>query len=134
MTRLAALPRRTIPTDAAIRSPAGLDLGARTPPEVALSILAEIVRERPAQTLDAEPRRVASREGPEESPARAVAASEPAQTAVERVAIDPVCQMEVEIATAAHTAVVAGTSYYFCCAHCRAQFVKDPAAFAASSR
>ncbi len=43
---------------AAVRAPAGLDLGARTPEEIALSILAEIVRERhqnPAPALTNEP-------------------------------------------------------------------------------
>jgi xanthine dehydrogenase accessory factor len=118
-----------VPDTAAIRSPAGLDLGARTPAEVALSILAEIVRERPAQTLDAAPARMASRGEAGSSPTRKAAAPEAAPTAV-----DPVCQMEVEIATAAHTAVVEGATYYFCCAHCRAQFVKAPAGFMGSSR
>lgn len=123
-----------VPGTAAIRSPAGLDLGARTPPEVALSILAEIVRERPTQTLDAAPVRVASRGDAGASPIREAPASETAQTTADRVAIDPVCQMEVEIATATHTAVVEGTTYYFCCAHCRARFVKAPAGFTGPAR
>jgi xanthine dehydrogenase accessory factor len=39
-----------------VRTPAGLDLGARTPPEVALSILAEIVATRPGPTRHYHPR------------------------------------------------------------------------------
>jgi xanthine dehydrogenase accessory factor len=95
----------------AVRIPAGLDLGARTAPEVALSILAEIVQRSPDQGIGAS--RAAA-------PARAT------------TAIDPVCQMDVEIATARHSAEVGGTVYYFCCGHCRTLFVKDPAPFLAS--
>ena len=47
-------------------------------------------------------------------------------------AVDPVCRMEVDIATARHTAEVGGTIYYFCCARCRSRFVDDPARFLAS--
>jgi xanthine dehydrogenase accessory factor len=95
-------------------NPAGLDIGARTAPEVALSILAEIVQIRPDQALDA-PADVQQRS---RQPRRRRA-----------TAVDPVCQMDVEIETARHTAEVGGTRYYFCCAHCQSAFVKDPAAY-----
>jgi YHS domain-containing protein len=40
--------------------------------------------------------------------------------------VDPVCGMQVDVATARHTAGVDGVVYYFCCANCRARFVKQP--------
>jgi xanthine dehydrogenase accessory factor len=96
-----------VPGVAALRSPAGLDLGARTAPEVALSILAEIVQTRTSQTREQTP-----------VPAPAAAAS----------AVDPVCGMNVAVASARHTAEVNGIAYYFCCANCRATFLKGPRA------
>ena len=43
-------------------------------------------------------------------------------------ATDPVCGMSVTIASARQTAEVDGVVYYFCCANCRARFLKDPQA------
>jgi xanthine dehydrogenase accessory factor len=97
-----------------VRVPAGLDLGARTAPDVAIAILAEIVQSRPDQALDA---------GPREQQNAAAAHS---------TAVDPVCHMEVEVATARHTAEVQGTRYYFCCARCRTLFEAEPARYLAS--
>jgi xanthine dehydrogenase accessory factor len=44
-------------------------------------------------------------------------------------AVDPVCGMTVDTADAAHTAVHAGTTYYFCCAGCQERFVGAPAQY-----
>ena len=45
------------------------------------------------------------------------------------IAKDLVCGMDVEIATAKHTAEHQGHTYYFCAASCRSKFLADPARY-----
>jgi YHS domain-containing protein len=46
------------------------------------------------------------------------------------MAIDPVCGMEVEKATAAATSEYEGQTYYFCAPGCKQAFDKDPEKYA----
>lgn len=48
-------------------------------------------------------------------------------------AVDPVCGMTVDPATAAASAEHEGTTYYFCSKHCAASFKADPASYTASA-
>jgi xanthine dehydrogenase accessory factor len=104
---------------ARIHYPAGLDIGARTPAEIALSVFAQMVSDRPR-----EPR--APRD-PQHLP------GEPPMTRVGMLtvlepdtAIDPVCGMTVTIDADALFADVDGERVYFCCPACRRAYVADP--------
>ena len=129
-----------VPEDriAALRAPAGLDLGAVTPEEIAISILAELVQVRrgrapyvaapgPATLAGAE----AMAAGAE---ATAVGAPEAAaDPAGEIVLLDPVCGMTVDRDSARHLAEYGGMVYAFCSVGCRSRFVRDPGAYAPST-
>jgi xanthine dehydrogenase accessory factor len=95
-----------------VRTPAGLDIGARTPPEVALVIYAEIVATRAHRVWSV-----------------SAATGEPfpvADAAAEPFAVDPVCGMSVACVPASPSAVVGGTTHWFCGLGCRQAFL-DPA-------
>lgn len=95
-----------------VRVPAGLDLGRVSHREIAVGILAELVKLRAAGDLPA---------------------GEPAKMPEIEERIDPVCGMTVEVASAHHTFDYEGTTYYFCCPGCRRAFEKSPSEFLGST-
>jgi xanthine dehydrogenase accessory factor len=94
---------------AQLRTPAGLDIGARSPAEIAISILAEMVAE---QHADPRPER-------------------PSVSSASASATDPICGMQVAIADATPHLDLNGTRVYFCGPGCRetyaAQHARDAA-------
>ena len=104
--------RESLDVDGALRAvihtPAGLDIGARTPEDVAISILAQIVAERRA---------------PAPPPARH-RARDRAPAFPDGTAVDPVCGMEILADEATVHIDLDGERVYFCCEGCRTTYAE----------
>lgn len=100
-----------------VKCPAGLNIGAVTSEEIALSILAEIV-----QVIRAEG------ESPEAEPIGQVEQGPPLE------ATDPVCGMTVSVADARYVSTHNGATSFFCCMRCKETFDRSSGDYAAQQR
>jgi xanthine dehydrogenase accessory factor len=115
---------------ARVKNPAGLDIGAVSAEEIALSILAEVVKEQRATPSAEEPRATLGRDAARAPAARKLRLAQTAAPAEQR---DPVCGMMVRVEGAAFHLSHAGTEFYFCCGGCRDRFAATPARYLAGA-
>ena len=93
-----------------VRAPAGLDILATSPEEIAVSILAEIIQVKGAKSVIPKPK---------------------AELLVLLQEVkDPICGMSVEASTAKYKSEFRGNVFYFCCAGCKDKFEKHPDKYA----
>ncbi|HEX7525938.1 MAG TPA: XdhC family protein [Gaiellaceae bacterium] len=91
--------------------PAGLDIGAHAPAEIALSILAQIIAVRRGKSVAAPER------------AKAPAASKAPSSDAPPIAIDPICGMTVAAVAGTPSVQFEGETIYFCCEGCATKFL-----------
>ncbi len=82
-----------------VHTPAGLDIGARAPADIAISILAQMIAERTTHAPAAPP----------------------------ETAIDPICGMQVVASEATPNLCIGNERVYFCCDGCRARYAEEHA-------
>jgi xanthine dehydrogenase accessory factor len=112
---------------AGLHTPAGLNIGARTPSEIAISILAELVAEQHSQPVVVGAPALDAASGSEVNPA----SSGPATGASSELATtttDPVCGMTVAVSPASQQLTLAdGDTVYFCGPGCREGYAREHA-------
>ena len=99
-----------------IKSPAGLELGAETLPEIAFSVMAELIQLKKKQQSDSKSKQKLDSKAP--------------AVQVLSEAIDPICGMKVDVASAKHSSNYQSKTFYFCCLRCKNTFEANPAQYA----
>jgi xanthine dehydrogenase accessory factor len=109
-TVLADLRAEGVPEDQVTRidSPAGLDIGARSAAEIAVSILASVIAVRRGRS-DEELGLAVARD----------AAAEP------QIVVDPICGMTVVVVPGTPSAQTDDETVYFCCEGCKEAYVRE---------
>jgi xanthine dehydrogenase accessory factor len=113
-----------------VHVPAGLDLGHTTHQEIAVAILAELVRLRASGALAGAPPAATTAGGPAPAASPRTPSAGPGGSAEGNQRTDPVCGMTVPATTAGYPLEHDGVTYYFCCAGCRRTFEQDPDRYA----
>ena len=100
-----------------VKCPAGLQLGAVTPPEISFSIMAEILRLRCSNQAVGEAR----------------ATIPVADVGLDAAVVDPVCGMTVQAARARYTSAYDGKTFLFCGTGCKERFDREPERYSVPS-
>ena len=123
---------------ARVKAPAGLDLGSLKHQEIAVGVLAELVQFKaahkpspPAAELASHSHSAAAQPTAGQPTAAQPVAGQPVAAPPTGEAIDPICQMTVDIASARFFTEFEGQTYYFCCPACKKKFEAEPARYLA---
>jgi xanthine dehydrogenase accessory factor len=107
---------------AALEAPAGPDIGATTPEEIALAAVAGAVACWRGAT------RTSAAQSERTLPAAALSPAKPRAVAAYR---NPVCGIVVDPQSARHVVDYEGAKFYFCCDGCKTTFDANPGKYAA---